>query len=473
MPSARPLHVTITLLSAGVLISLLFALFNPLSNQNQLQQFRYAGESAGRMMDRHMEFYAGYEHVPAAEKELHTFLFGSRETVEADVIANYRSVMRFFEQYPEVATPWSQMNTRSRLMVTLAETGRIDELQLMLAEASMTPEQDVINDAFNYAYLNQRDIPVPSVMSGARMMPLGWSADRLWLRIAQNNQDKQVEKYVLHRHLENGERLRDRVWYLSWTVAIIILSGLFLFIKRRQLIFHFQWPDGVLINPWSFYSGISVAVRAALLGLLIVIGLQILASQYFRPGILALWSTLFASLPMLWMLKKKLLGVMTIRQAFGLSLCNVGLKKFFCITTVFLALEWLGMMAISWIAWKAGIAENWTEGINERMFFGPTETVVLSAVNIIVWAPVLEEIGFRGLLYTTLRSRYGVVSSILFSAFVFSALHMYSFTGFLSVFWSGVILAFVYEKYRSLLPGMMIHGVGNLLSLSMVVLFYR
>lgn len=468
-------HYISTLSFSIILMLLLVLLFNPFAQQEQLQHFRYAGESAGRMLDRHMEFYAAYDQVPAWERSLHTFLFGEQKQVVADVIAGYREVLRYFDQHPESTTPWSYMNTRSRLMVTLAENGYMDELRAMIAEPTQTPEQDVLNDAFRFAYLNDNSVDQPSVTSGARMMPLGWAADRLWIRIAQRNQDSFGESYISRRHVENGQRLRHRVWLLSISVGMIIISGLLLTYMRWPLIRQLQWPDGILARPWGFYEGLAVMVRAAVLGLLIAIVLQILAQHFFRPGLLALWSTLFASLPMLWLIRRRLLSprAMSLRQGFGIKIRQMGVGRFISITLVFLTLEWLGMMLISWVTWKLGLAEQWTEGINERMFFAPNETVLLSAVNMVLWAPIFEEIGFRGLLYTTLRSRLGVWAAIVLSAFLFSALHLYSLSGFLSVFWSGIVLAYIYERYHSLLPGIVIHALSNLLSLSVIVLFYR
>jgi len=475
MPAARVRHRVFTWVYALLLGLLVVLLFNPFSTQNPLQQFHYAGESAGRMLDRHMEFYAGYEQVAPWEQALHTFLFGSRAQVADEVINNYREVLAFFVQHPQSATPWAALNTRSRLLVTLAETGRLGELRQMLDEPSPSPEQDVINDALNFAYYNSGTANMPSVVSGGRMMPLGWASDMLWLRIAQRSHDRMVEDYTWRRHLENGQRLRDRVRYLSLSVAVVIGLGGLLWVWQRRRVLEAYWPGASLAQPWGLYEGAAVAIRAALLGLLIMVILQLLANQYFRPGLLASWSTLFASLPMVWLIRRGLLRArgQTLRHAFGLSPLGAGGKSFVVVTLAFLAVEWCGTLVISWLSWKLGASSQWTEGINERMFFGPNSTVILAAINVVLWAPLFEELGFRGLLFTTLRGRYKAGVSILVTALLFAALHMYSLSGFLSVLWSGMVLAFIYNRYHSLLPGMVIHAADNILSLSILLLFYR
>ena len=65
-----------------VLAALVLWLFNPFVTVNRLEQLNYVGESAGRLMDRHLEFYAGYDKVHPLERSLHHFLFGSRQEVE-------------------------------------------------------------------------------------------------------------------------------------------------------------------------------------------------------------------------------------------------------------------------------------------------------------------------------------------------------------------------------------------------------
>ncbi|MBD3671375.1 MAG: CPBP family intramembrane metalloprotease [Gammaproteobacteria bacterium] len=470
---SRHVRMTLTLLWSASLIVLVYLLFNPFNRLPQLEQLHYAGESAGRMMDRHLEFYAGYEKVGDLERHLHSFLFGERSKVEDDAVATFREVLEFFQANPEHTTPWSRLNTRSRLMVTLGETGRLEELRKLLDDVGDNPEQEVIGSAIRFAYLEDRTVNKSEVMYGARMMPLGWASDRLWIRIAEINNDPIVRDFVMKRHLENGARLRQDVLNLAMTVMTVIIVGLFMMFRFGVL--HMPpWPNTLSSRTWTPREGYDVAIRSAVLGLLIVIGLQLFASHFFRPGLLASWSTLFASLPMIWLIRQRLLipRDTSLRKAFGLTLCDVGWRRFIMITLSFLAIEWLGIAIIGWLGWSMGIAAHWAEGVNERLIFGPTETLWLGVINLVVFTAIFEELGFRGLIYTSLRGRLSVVWAIPISALIFSSLHLYSLTGFLSVFWSGLVLAYVYERYRSLLPGMVIHAAGNLLSFGTVVLFY-
>jgi hypothetical protein len=78
-----------------------------------------------------------------------------------------------------------------------------------------------------------------------------------------------------------------------------------------------------------------------------------------------------------------------------------------------------------------------------------------------VGAPLLEEIFFRGVLYTALRRRFGIAAGLLGSATVFALLHPQVPLGFLPLFFLGVVLAALYEWRRSLIPGMTLHAVQN------------
>ena len=143
--------------------------------------------------------------------------------------------------------------------------------------------------------------------------------------------------------------------------------------------------NDVLDNPWPLEEGIHVAVRAAVYGLLIWLGLHLLSSHYFKPNILTLWSTLFASLPMLWLIHHRLLKPRNLNfvSAFGLSLGEIKYRDFFALTSALLALELIGLLLIGWGTWKLGFGSHWAQGIQERLVFGPTQTVIFSVINIL------------------------------------------------------------------------------------------
>lgn len=100
-----------------------------------------------------------------------------------------------------------------------------------------------------------------------------------------------------------------------------------------------------------------------------------------------------------------------------------------------------------------------------------------SIVSIVLLAPIVEEILFRGLLFNFFQNRFGtkigiIVSGILFAIFHFSLAQGFgnvSLIAALSFF--GIMLAIVYHKTQSLIYPMLLHGLFNLLSTLRILLF--
>lgn len=466
----------LTYIYSVILLVLVGYLFNPFGSNGDLSGLRYIGPSAGRLMDTHMEFYAGYEHTALYERALHKFLFGSQQAVVNQTIHVYDEVLKYYQEHPDTAPEWGILNTKSRRLVTIAEKRSKTELREVLKDFGNNPEEEVIAEAVRFAYLPEDKIEFsPEIFTGASLLPVGWSSDQLRLHIAMRLGDDRLASFLRKRIDSRGAQLRLHVLQLSLVISLVIATGLYFLIRYRTLLLPSPWERSILNQPWSAYEGFAVTVRAAVYGLFIWLGLHLLSTQFFRPSIITMWSTLFASIPMLLLIHFRLLKPrgLNLKKAFGLSFWQPGIRQFFLITLALLAMDMLGQMTIGWGTWKLGLGDHWSTGIQERLVFGPQATVIWSTINIALWTPIMEEIGFRGLIYTTMRSRVGPTLAIVVSALLFSALHLKSVAGFLSIFWSGLLLAYAYERYHSLLPGIVMHAVGNLLYLSTILLFYR
>jgi len=466
----------VTVLCTVLLAALGSYLFLAPGHGEHLGGLRYPGESAGRMMERHLDFYEGYRQVPRWQRAFFDFLFGQRKDVSTQAIGTYREVLSYFGTHPNDATPWAELNTRARLLVTLAETGRRRQLVAGLARLGDSPEQEVLGDAIRYAYgLGPVDATPEEIRYGMHLLPLGWASDRLALRVAERAGDTRAIAHIERRLDARGEKARERLLWLAGLIGAALLGGVLLWWRGGVRARPAGWAEGPARAPWTLGEGYAVIVRAGLLGLLGLFVFSQFAHSYFRPGVVASWATLFASLPMVWLIHRRLLRPHGRRLAtsLGLTLRGVGAWRLAKISLAVLALEWGGSLCIAWLGWKVGLQAHWSEAVYERAIFGPWQTTVLGGINAVIWAPLFEEIGFRGLLYPTVRARFGVWAGIVASAVIFASLHLYSVAGFLAVLWSGLVFAWAYERYRSLLPGMIVHGAGNLLAVSTVVLFYR
>jgi CAAX protease family protein len=86
------------------------------------------------------------------------------------------------------------------------------------------------------------------------------------------------------------------------------------------------------------------------------------------------------------------------------------------------------------------------------------------APTLFLFAPIGEEMFFRGFLYRALRQRLDVTPAVLISAAAFGAAHVYPLV-IPVIFVDGVILALLYEKRRSLLACIAAHAANNLIIL--------
>jgi membrane protease YdiL (CAAX protease family) len=80
-----------------------------------------------------------------------------------------------------------------------------------------------------------------------------------------------------------------------------------------------------------------------------------------------------------------------------------------------------------------------------------------------IFAPVAEEIFFRGFLYGGLRARFGSIVAIIVSTVFFTALH-FSLDAFVPILVLGLFLAWLYERTGSLYPGIILHASNNALA---------
>jgi len=86
---------------------------------------------------------------------------------------------------------------------------------------------------------------------------------------------------------------------------------------------------------------------------------------------------------------------------------------------------------------------------------------VFAFLTVVIAAPILEEILFRGVILQGLLKNYSPAKAIIWSAVIFGVAHMnmWQTTGAIL---AGLLLGWVYWKSNSIIPGMVIHFVNNL-----------
>lgn len=93
--------------------------------------------------------------------------------------------------------------------------------------------------------------------------------------------------------------------------------------------------------------------------------------------------------------------------------------------------------------------------------------LVFAWVMTLVVVPLTEEVLFRGILYSPLRARIGVLPAAVLVSLLFSVIHQYAWgAGQLAVL--SLVLVAIFEATRSLWPCVVVHSLFNLIG--MVVL---
>ncbi|HEX7561172.1 MAG TPA: type II CAAX endopeptidase family protein [Candidatus Humimicrobiaceae bacterium] len=98
--------------------------------------------------------------------------------------------------------------------------------------------------------------------------------------------------------------------------------------------------------------------------------------------------------------------------------------------------------------------------VDELVRSGNVSGNILIVVTAVI-APLCEEVYFRGFLYPAFRKSFGVVIGIFLSSVVFAAAHLDLFS-FFPIMVIGWILAFMYEKTKSIFPVIFLHSIYNL-----------
>jgi len=90
-------------------------------------------------------------------------------------------------------------------------------------------------------------------------------------------------------------------------------------------------------------------------------------------------------------------------------------------------------------------------------------------ISIVIVAPMLEEIIFRGLFYRAIKKFIPFVQAALISSLIFSIIHQ-NILSLIVLFMLSLFLTWIYEKTKSILFPIIVHSIFNLLMLSLILL---
>ncbi|WP_405295582.1 CPBP family intramembrane glutamic endopeptidase [Methanobrevibacter sp.] len=91
-----------------------------------------------------------------------------------------------------------------------------------------------------------------------------------------------------------------------------------------------------------------------------------------------------------------------------------------------------------------------------------SSVILLDAIGSIVFAPLMEELIFRGVLFNRLKIRAGIIPAMIISSFIFAIGH--DFGGITSAFLFGICMCILYLKTDNILVPMSVHFINNVVA---------
>ncbi|MDO8497575.1 MAG: type II CAAX endopeptidase family protein [bacterium] len=80
-----------------------------------------------------------------------------------------------------------------------------------------------------------------------------------------------------------------------------------------------------------------------------------------------------------------------------------------------------------------------------------------------ILTPIKEELFFRGIVFNGLKTKYNVFASVIISSLFFAFLHTPNLVVFFLTFFTGILLAIVYQRFKNIWYGVVVHFYINLL----------
>ncbi len=423
-----------------------------------------AEQALPHIVGRTMDLRAALTRASPWERRLYDLVAGDVE----------RDLQEAIGWYEELARQSSDSAVQAQLLILEGEAGRRQRLR---EQTDVWRGHDWLRQLIRRAYLD----PAETVEDDAEFLPEqvsevldGWFYDRLAIRWGQR---AGATALVAAARADLAERAAPLLWRARGLAALEVLTVL---LGAAALVVGAARLRGArgglrvarapLPPPWAGWRGVVVLIRGAAVGavgtLTLGVALWSLEQRYPMARIFGWPVYVLMFLPTLLLARRHLLRPwgLNLAAAFGLRPEAGGIRRLLLATFMLIGIGTLADFAIGLAAENLRLSTHWTEWFSEDLVWGGPAALVTALAEVLVLAPVLEELVFRGLLYGTLRRRLGTLSAAAVSAGLFAVGHGYGLPGLASVFTAGVIYAWAYERTGSLLPGMAAHAVSNLLA---------
>ena len=394
---------------------------------------------------------------------------------------NGGEVLQCIEWYSELAEIESHPLSALYLAILEGEEGRTESVQMKVDSwqdwALPFPLYGRILQA---AYLpGSVDPSIAQELQAqlAEQVPNGWLYRQVALHIAERSQDRGLQASLQadsHRH---AQRLVSNNRWLGGAQILAVVGGLVAMVLLWR---RWKWGGNMALQVgdmsfpprWSGWNGMVVLVRGGGIASLLIIAISVTGLD---PSTLQFLIPIFIYLPIIGLAYFYLWRPtgLSMRQALGLNVVSGGWSRMGLFALGLFTFGVGGGWVIGLFAENFQTSLHWTDWFDPTLIQGTTWQLLLPLLSYTVLAPVFEEVIFRGVLYSTLRRRFTAPVAMVVSALIFSLAHGYGTFGLVTIFWSGLLWAWAYEKTGSILSGMAAHAMNNSLVCMTVLLLVR
>ena len=425
------------------------------------------------IVGRTMDFDEAIARAPAWERVLY-------RVMSSEPAGDLQEAIRWYE---ELADESFDPTVDLHLAILEGEAGRLDSVQRRTDEWDRRPDPlPALARLVAAAYLgDELDTPDGTALDEAlgEALEPGWFRDRIATRLASRAGDRELLGRVTEAQVARSDRLLLRMRPMIALEPVLLGVGLLALMRlarRRGALA--RVGAAILPPPWRGREGVVVLVRGGALGVITLSVLYLYSvvgpEQPFTRVMLGTVTNL-AFVPVLVLAHRRLLRPSELRfgESFGLVPVAGGWRRLALVFLALLAVGQLGEGVMDVAGRWLGLSAHWTEWFDRDLVWGAPLVVGVTLLDTVVLTPVFEEIVFRGLLFATLRRRFGTSVAAVLSAAIFAVAHGYGVLGFAAVFWSGLLWAWAYERTGSLLPSIASHAVDNLMASLGVILVLR
>ena len=418
-----------------------------------------AERALAHMVGRLMDLGEGLKTLPVWEQFVYEVTMGSDANDRAQAIDWYRELA---EESPD---PLVDLH----LAILEGEAGRLQDIQDKVVRWGRQSSPYPLFAMFVQAgYIDGHTSPASAFDLQAHLaeQPLtGWFYSRLAMRIAERSGDRPLLGTIEASSQQRGEALLWRTRAFAALESALMILGLLVlvwWIRQGNRAALFRVGSAELPPLWAGRLGVGVLLRGGAVGALLTVAFLFTGIEYPSLRVVAVP---LSNLPLVALAYYHLFRPQrqTLWSGFGLRIDPRHLGRLGLAVLAVVACGLVGEWAMGRIAEPLNLVSHWTEWFDADLVWGTPSTLAVSLMEYVLFAPVFEELAFRGLLFGLLRRRYQWWPAAMLSATLFALAHGYGLIGFLSVFWSGLIWAWAYERTGSLWPGIIGHAINNLL----------